>query len=71
MKAFVSWSGGKDSALAYYRASHIPGIDIKWLLTMFTEDGDMSRSPRPSLTPHRLPGPRYGHEEHAKTGDLE
>lgn len=43
-KAFiVSWSGGKDSALAYYRAvmeGHVPFA----LLTMFEEDGTRSRS---------------------------
>ncbi|AQQ52030.1 Dph6-related ATP pyrophosphatase [Planococcus lenghuensis] len=39
----VSWSGGKDSALAYYRAvmeGHVPLA----LLTMFEEDGERSRS---------------------------
>lgn len=39
----VSWSGGKDSALAYYRAvmaGHVPLA----LLTMFEEDGTRSRS---------------------------
>ncbi|QHJ69357.1 diphthine--ammonia ligase [Planococcus halotolerans] len=43
-KTFVmSWSGGKDSALAYYRAvleGHVPVT----LLTMFEEDGSKSRS---------------------------
>jgi len=43
-KTFVmSWSGGKDSALAYYRAvleGHIPMA----LFTMFEEDGSKSRS---------------------------
>lgn len=43
-KSFVmSWSGGKDSALAYYRAvleGHVPLA----LLTMFEEDGTKSRS---------------------------
>ena len=43
-KTFVmSWSGGKDSALAYYRAvleGHAPIA----LLTMFEEDGSKSRS---------------------------
>lgn len=39
----VSWSGGKDSALAYYRAvmaGHVPLA----LLTMFEEEGARSRS---------------------------
>lgn len=43
-KTFVSsWSGGKDSALAYYRAvmdGHVPTA----LFTMFEEDGTRSRS---------------------------
>lgn len=43
-KTFVmSWSGGKDSALAYYRAvmeGHVPIA----LFTMFEEDGTKSRS---------------------------
>ena len=43
-KSFVtSWSGGKDSALAYYRAvlaGHVPLA----LFTMFEEDGSKSRS---------------------------
>ena len=43
-KSFVmSWSGGKDSALAYYRAvmeGHVPAA----LFTMFEEDGTKSRS---------------------------
>lgn len=43
-KSFVmSWSGGKDSALAYYRAvmeGHAPLV----LFTMFEEDGSRSRS---------------------------
>lgn len=43
-KSFImSWSGGKDSALAYYRAvleGHMPLA----LFTMFEEDGTKSRS---------------------------
>lgn len=43
-KTFVSsWSGGKDSALAYYRAvmeGHVPIA----LFTMFEKDGSLSRS---------------------------
>ncbi|MGI2328771.1 diphthine--ammonia ligase [Planococcus sp. YIM B11945] len=40
---FMSWSGGKDSALAYYRAvleGHVPVA----LFTMFEKDGYKSRS---------------------------
>ncbi len=42
-KAFVSWSGGKDSCLAFYRSLH-NGLDIRFLLNMATEDGLRSRS---------------------------
>ncbi|MFJ7825356.1 diphthine--ammonia ligase [Psychrobacillus sp. NPDC096623] len=38
-----SWSGGKDSAMAYYRAIKM-GMNPKKLLTMFEEDGDISKS---------------------------
>lgn len=40
---FCSWSGGKDSCLALYHAIQSEGIP-KALLTMFTEDGERSRS---------------------------
>jgi len=40
---FCSWSGGKDSCLALYRAIQHGGIP-KVLLTMFTEGGERSRS---------------------------
>ncbi len=43
IKAFVSWSGGKDSALACYRAIK-EGIKVCYLLNMLREDGTMSRS---------------------------
>jgi uncharacterized protein (TIGR00290 family) len=42
-QAFVSWSGGKDSCLAYYRATN-NGLDVCYLLNMATEDGTRSRS---------------------------
>ena len=38
-----SWSGGKDSALALHRARQRVG-DAACLLTMFTEEGERSRS---------------------------
>ncbi len=47
MKAFVSWSGGKESALSYYQAKKA-GIDVSYLLNMISEDGRHSRS-------HRIP----------------
>jgi len=40
---FVSWSGGKDSCLALFRAMEKYGKP-KYLLTMLTENGDRSRS---------------------------
>ncbi|MGE6489475.1 diphthine--ammonia ligase [Paenisporosarcina sp. NPDC076898] len=43
-KSFVaSWSGGKDSAMAYYRAIQ-SGMIPKRLLTMFQEDEEISKS---------------------------
>ncbi len=42
-EAFVSWSGGKDSCLACYRAI-VSGINVRYLLNMITEDGQWSRS---------------------------
>jgi diphthine-ammonia ligase len=43
-KPFVaSWSGGKDSAMAFYRAIQ-SGMSPKRLLTMFQEDEEVSKS---------------------------
>ena len=42
VKAFVSWSGGKDAALSYYRA--MKNFHITHLLNMVAEDGRISRS---------------------------
>jgi uncharacterized protein (TIGR00290 family) len=39
MKAFMNWSGGKDSALAFYKAKQ-NGIDIDALLTSVNESTD-------------------------------
>lgn len=44
MKAFVSWSGGKDSALACYRMMKQPGIEVAFLLNMLAENGEYSCS---------------------------
>jgi uncharacterized protein (TIGR00290 family) len=41
--AFASWSGGKDSCLAVWRARRA-GIEVRTLLTMFDESGSRSRS---------------------------
>ncbi len=48
MKAFCSWSGGKDSCLALDRAVK-NGYQITHLLTMFDETGERSRSHAVSL----------------------
>lgn len=43
-KSFItSWSGGKDSALAFYRAVQQGHVPIA-LFTMFEEDGERSKS---------------------------
>lgn len=43
MKIFVSWSGGKDSALAAYRAQR-QGHQVVCLLNVIAEDGIRTRS---------------------------
>ena len=43
IKAFASWSGGKDGCLALYRAKNA-GIDIRFLVNMVSEDGERSCS---------------------------
>jgi uncharacterized protein (TIGR00290 family) len=43
VKAFASWSGGKDGCLALYRAKQA-GIDIRFLVNMVSEDGKRSCS---------------------------
>jgi len=42
LKAFISWSGGKDAALSYYRA--MKDFQVTFLLNMVAEDGQISRS---------------------------
>ncbi|MFH1904206.1 MAG: diphthine--ammonia ligase [bacterium] len=44
MKAFVSWSGGKDSCLSCYEAAQSKDIEVSYLLNMVSEDGKSSRS---------------------------
>jgi len=44
MKAFVSWSGGKDSALSCYRAAQGRECEPVSLLNMLSEDGRQSSS---------------------------
>ncbi|MCK4245090.1 MAG: diphthine--ammonia ligase [Candidatus Omnitrophica bacterium] len=43
IKAFVSWSGGKESSFALHQAIS-KGFQIFYLLNMVTEDGERSRS---------------------------
>lgn len=43
-KAFVSWSGGKDSALAYYNVIQNGEVEVTHLLNMLSENGTHSRS---------------------------
>lgn len=43
-KAFVSWSGGKDSTLAFYNAMKDGEIEVAYLLNMLSENGTHSRS---------------------------
>jgi uncharacterized protein (TIGR00290 family) len=43
MRAFMSWSGGKDSMLSLHRALDA-GIGVEALLAMFDEAGERSRS---------------------------
>ncbi len=43
MKVFVSWSGGKESTLACYRAM-LSGLEVAYLLNFVDEDGKRSRS---------------------------
>ncbi len=42
-KVFVSWSGGKESSLACYRARKV-GLEVSYLANMVTEDGTRSRT---------------------------
>ena len=42
-KVFVSWSGGKESCLACYRAA-AGGLKVNYLANMVTEDGKHSRT---------------------------
>jgi diphthine-ammonia ligase len=44
MTAFISWSGGKDSALALYKALENGNINVSHCLNMITDDGKHTRS---------------------------
>jgi len=43
VKVFASWSGGKESALATYKAI-LQGYQVSYLLNFISEDGERSRS---------------------------
>ena len=43
MKVFSSWSGGKESALATYKATS-QGHQVLYLVNFISEDGERSRS---------------------------
>lgn len=58
LNAFVSWSGGKDAALSYYRARK--DFEITCLLNMITEDGTVSRSHGIRVDVLRLQGEAMG-----------
>ena len=44
IKAFVSWSGGKECNLSYYKAMQDKNVEVMCLLNMVTEDGRHSRT---------------------------
>lgn len=44
MKAFVSWSGGKETTLSCYRIMQQKDIKVVYLLNMISDDGKHSRS---------------------------
>jgi uncharacterized protein (TIGR00290 family) len=48
MKAFISWSGGKDTSLSCYKAMQNIKIKVVYLLNMVSNDGKYSRSHRVS-----------------------
>ena len=44
MKAFVSWSGGKETSLSCYKVMQNQDVKVAYLLNMTSEDGKYSRS---------------------------
>ena len=44
MKAFVSWSGGKETSLSCYKVMQNQDVKVAYLLNMISEDGKYSRS---------------------------
>ena len=60
MKAFVSWSGGKETSLAFYKARQNQGLKIACLLNMTSVDGKHSRTHRVSSGLLRLQAQALG-----------
>lgn len=44
IKAFVSWSGGKDASFSFHKAAQNKDVEIAYLLNMVSEDGKHSRT---------------------------
>ena len=44
MKAFVSWSGGKETSLACYKVMQNQDVEVTYLLNMISKDGKYCRS---------------------------
>ncbi|NQT28425.1 MAG: diphthine--ammonia ligase [Candidatus Omnitrophica bacterium] len=44
IKAFVSWSGGKDASFSFHKAAQNQDVEIAYLLNMVSEDGKRSRT---------------------------
>jgi diphthine-ammonia ligase len=44
VKTFISWSGGKEASLSFYRAIQNRDIEVACLLNMMAEDGEHSRT---------------------------
>lgn len=44
MKAFVSWSGGKDACFSFYKAAQNQDVEVVCLLNMASENGENSRT---------------------------
>lgn len=59
-KAFVSWSGGKDSGLAYYNAMKNGEAEVAYLLNMLSENGTHSRSHHLSVAALKLQAEAMG-----------
>ncbi len=59
-RVFISWSGGKDSALACYNAMKSGEIEVAYLLNMLSENGTHSRSHHLSVVALKLQAEAMG-----------